>query len=172
MEKKLRDIVHYGIPKLRSEGITGLSESFVRRFTHRTSVLSCQLPESVIHGILPESSLDALFIGSQINLGFTRMTGDNPDLLGKTHTKLRDFEVPLAGGFYLVEKVPEYADLFKPGVEVETWETVAELSEKIKYYLDHPDERKEIAAEGKRRAIADHTWEKRFSIFFNELGID
>lgn len=171
LEKTFRDIVHYGIPKLRSEGITGLSEAFIRRFTHRTSVLSCQLPESVIHGILPENCLDALFAESQINLGFTRMTGDDPDLRGKTHTKLRDFEVPLAGGFYLVERVPEYSELFKTGVEVETWETVAELSEKIRYYLDHIDKRNEIAVAGKRRAVADHTWEKRFSMLFADLGI-
>lgn len=172
LEKTFRDIAHYGIPKLRSEGIKGLSDAFIRRFTHRTSVLSCNLTETVIHGILPENNLDALFAESQINLGFTRMTGDDPDLPGKTHTKLRDFEVPLAGGFYLVEKVPEYSELFKTGVEVETWETVAELSEKIRYYLDHPDKRNEIAAAGKKRAVADHTWEKRFSMFFDDLGID
>lgn len=172
LEKTFRDIAHYGIPKLRSEGIKGLSDAFIRRFTHRTSVLSCNLTETVIHGILPENNLDALFAESQINLGFTRMTEDDPDLPGKTHTKLRDFEVPLAGGFYLVEKVPEYSELFKTGVEVETWETVAELSEKIRYYLDHPDKRNEIAAAGKKRAVADHTWEKRFSMLFDDLGID
>ena len=171
MEKTLCDIIHYGIPKMRAEGIGGLSGAFIRRFTHRSSVLSCNLPKGVIHGILPENALDTLFAESQINLGFTRMTGDNPSLPGKTHTKLRDFEVPLAGGFYLVERVPEYADLFKFGVEVETWETLAELSEKIRYYLDHPDERNEIAAAGKKRAVADHTWENRFSMLFDELGI-
>lgn len=170
-EKTLRDIIHYGVPKLRAEGIEGITDAFLRRFTHRTSVLSCDLPETAIHGILPEDSLNVLFAESRINLGFTRMTGDNPDLPGKTHTKLRDFEVPLAGGFYLVEKVPEYADLFKPGEEVETWETVDELSEKITYYLDHHDERNKIAAAGKKRAEADHTWERRFSMLFAELGI-
>lgn len=169
--KTLRDIIDYGIPKMKAEGTAGLCDAFIRRFTRRSSVLSCDLPERVIHGILPESSLNALFVESQINLGFTRMTGDNPDRPGKTHTKLRDFEVPLAGGFYLAERVPEYADLFKPGVEVETWKTVDELLEKIRYYLDHPDERSEIAAAGKRRAAADHTWEKRFSMLFDELGI-
>lgn len=171
LEKTLRDIIHYGLPKLRAEGIEGLSNAFTRRFTHRSSLLTCNLPGKVIQGILPENSLDALFLNSSINLGFTRMTGDNPDLPGKTHMKLRDFEVPLAGGFYLVERVPEYADLFKPGTEIETWGMVDELLDKISYYLDHPDARNEIAVAGRRRAEADHTWEKRFSMLFSDLGI-
>ena len=90
---------------------------------------------------------------------------------GTTQVKLRDFEVPLAGGFYLVERVAEYEEFFRPGVEVETWETVDELIDKIRYYLDHDAERRQIAEAGRRRAVAEHTWDKRFAMLFRELGL-
>ena len=35
--------------------------------------------------------------------------------------RLRDFEVPMSGGFYLVEAMEELADFFVPGREIETY---------------------------------------------------
>lgn len=113
----------------------------------------------------------ALFRNSKINLGFTRMIGDDPHQTGVNQVKLRDFEVPMAGGFYLVEKAPDYEELFKPGFEVETWRTPGELLDKIRYYLDHPKERAMIAEAGLKRARAQHAWSHRFEALFAELGL-
>ncbi|HWY87355.1 MAG TPA: glycosyltransferase, partial [Gemmataceae bacterium] len=78
---------------------------------------------------------------------------------------------PLAGGFYLVEEAPDYAELFVPGKEVETWRTPAELVDKIRYYLSHEDERRAVAKAGHRRALADHTWRHRFEMLFEDLNL-
>ena len=112
-----------------------------------------------------------MFRDSKINIGFTRMIGDDAHRPGITQIKLRDFEVPASGGFYLVEYVPEYADFFVPGKEVETWRTVNELIDKIRYYLTHEGERAAIAAAGQRRACRDHLWMHRFSDLFAKLGL-
>lgn len=169
-EKLLRDLRHYAWARLRCEGFRGLLEPLRQRLPHRR-VSSASLPRSALHGFVPGVALPAFFRDSAINLGFTRMVGDHPERPGTNQVKLRDFEVPLAGGFYLVEEAPEYDELFRPGAEVETWSTPGELLDKIRYYLANESERKAIADAGRRRALAEHTWAHRFQMLFNELGL-
>lgn len=171
LEKTTNDLFYYSLPKLRAEGFKGLFQALERRIFPTSAVLTCDMPRTLFHGFVPEGALDLLFRRSAINLGFTRMTGDDPDRPGKTQLKLRDFEVPLAGGFYLVERVPEYEGLFASGVEVETWGSWGELIDKIRYYLDHPEQRQRIAEAGRQRAEREHTWENRFEMLFADLGI-
>lgn len=171
MEKTVNDLFHYAWPKVRTEGLDGLSRALLRRFSSQAPSSVQNLPVELMHGFLPDGALEELFRKSAVNLGFTRMIGDNPDARGVTQVKLRDFEIPLAGGFYLVEHVGEYAEMFESGVEVETWRTVGELTEKIRYYLDNPRKRLEIAASGRKKALARHTWESRFAMLFADLGI-
>lgn len=174
-EKTLSDLRHYGFARLRGEGPGGLLRALADRLPHCRAQAAPEqtrtLPPDLIHGFVPEGAMAAMFRNSKINLGFTRMIGEDPDRPGVNQVKLRDFEVPMAGGFYLVEKAPDYDSLFKPGVEVETWSGTGELLEKIRYYLAHDSERQAIARAGAARAQAEHSWEKRFRGLFNELGL-
>src|SRR5262249_41029699 len=122
-------------------------------------------------GALADSRLASLFRNSEINLGFTRMLGLESGSRGNNQVKLRDFEVPLAGGFYLVEEAPDHRELFDVGHEIVTWQSTEELIDKSRYYLAHESERREIAAAGRRRALRDHTWAKRFGDLFHTLGV-
>lgn len=174
-EKTLSDLRHYGWPRLRGEGQGGLLRALADRLPHRRAQTGPDqvrtLPADLIHGFIPNGSMSAMFRNSRVNLGFTRMIGEDPDAQGVNQVKLRDFEVPMAGGFYLVEKAPDYDSLFKPGVEVETWSGTGELLEKIRYYLAHDAERQAIAKAGAARAQAEHSWERRFRGLFDELGL-
>ena len=171
LEKVLHDIRCYSIPKWRAEGGAGLVSALRRRVSPSRPSADGHLPASLCKGFAPDGALNSLFAQSAINLGFTRMSGDDPTVPGVTQVKLRDFEVPLAGGFYLVERVGEYEEFFRSGVEVETWATLEELTDKIRYYLSHDAERKRIASAGRQRAVAEHTWDKRFARLFAELGL-
>jgi spore maturation protein CgeB len=171
LEKTLSDIRHYGWIRLRAEGPGMIRRVLEERLLKRKSTSLSELPAGILHGFVPDGCMSAMFASSDINLGFTRMTGEQPDRPGINQVKLRDFEVPLAGGFYMVEKASEYEQLFTPGKEVETWETSGELLDKIGYYLRHPTERAQIAAAGAARASTEHTWEKRFTMLFRELGL-
>jgi spore maturation protein CgeB len=172
LEKTFADILAYGFARLRAEGIGALWAALVSRFEgDKHPGKMKDINPSLLLGFLPDADAPVLFRHSKINLGFTRMAGNDPDRPGITQLKLRDFEVPVCGGFYLVEHAPEYAEFFVDGREVETWRTVGELIEKIRYYLGHESERAAVAGAGRRRALAEHLWTHRFSCLFSKLGI-
>ncbi len=172
IEKTLDDILAYGLARMRAEGIGALWATLASRFGgDKSGGKHKNIDPSLLHGFLPDHVVPLLFRDSKINLGFTRIVGNDPARPGATQLKLRDFEVPACGGFYLVEHAPDYADFFVPGREVETWRTVGELIEKIRYYLSHDSERAAIATAGQRRALREHLWTHRFSDLFSKLGI-
>jgi len=86
--------------------------------------------------------------------------------------KLRHFEITASGGFMLTDWNNDYEleEFFKPGVEVETYDTEEELVDKIQYYLKHEEEREKIAQAGYERCIKEHTWENRFNDIFKKMG--
>jgi len=73
----------------------------------------------------------------------------------------RTFEIPACGGFQLVDQRSELKDLFRVGEEIITFNSVADLREKIAYYLEHEDERQLIAGKGFTRVLSEHTMEHR-----------
>jgi spore maturation protein CgeB len=128
------------------------------------------LPRHAVGGVLDDSALIALYSRARIHLGFATV-GETEDVQRVKQVRLRDFEVPMSGGFYLAEHSDELADFFTPGVEIETWRTREELRDKCRHYLAHEDERRRIAAAGRARALREHTWEHRFSAAFREMGL-
>lgn len=98
------------------------------------------------------------------------MTGAGPDgalydVAGRETANMRLFEATAAGSFLLTERWNNVGDYFTPGVEVETFAGAAELLEKARYYLSRPDERRAIAAAGRRRCMEEHGMRKRAPLF-------
>ena len=60
-------------------------------------------------------------------------------------------------------------ELFQIGEEIETFKTLEELKEKIKFYLENPEKRKEIAEKGYLRAHKEHTYKKRLSELVSKI---
>lgn len=65
----------------------------------------------------------------------------------------RMYEIPACGVFMLAERNRENVTVFKEGEEAEYFGSPEELLEKVRYYLDRPDERKRIAEAGRNRCI-------------------
>ena len=167
-EKTYKDIYYYVWPRLVGEGFLGMLESLRRRICSK-QYEALQLPTNNLYGFLPTEQINGLFKKTKINIGFTRIIGENHPLRGKCQMRLRDFEVPMAGGFYLVQKSPGYEQHFCYNSEVVTWSSSGESLENVNYYLEHDKERESIALAGYQRAIKNHTWSVRFADFFCEL---
>ena len=120
---------------------------------------------------LSDSDMIRMFSRSKINLGFSSC--------GETHKKgerilqvrLRDFEVPMSGGFYMVEYMEELEEFYQIGKEIVCYQGPEDLAQKIKYYLSHDEEREAIRHAGYRRCQRDHTWQKRLHDAFQEMSL-
>ena len=63
-------------------------------------------------------------------------------------TAQRDYRVIASGGFLLTEYIQEMELQFEVGVEIATYTTNENCVEKIRYYLEHEEERKTIQEAG------------------------
>jgi len=75
----------------------------------------------------------------------------------------RLFEVASCGGFQLVDEREELHSFFEPESEIVTFRNLAELREKIDYYLAHEEERAAIAERAQARALREHTYRHRMA---------
>ena len=106
-----------------------------------------------------------IYRSSRISLNFAdsglQLSGTS--LARSRQIKARTFEVPGAGGFLLSEVSESLAQYFRIGEEMITYRDDDELAEKIRYFLNHPDERDAIARTGHQRVLREHLYEARFA---------
>lgn len=103
------------------------------------------------------TELHRLLGQAKIVLNITRS-----DFFGaETGINLRIFEALAAGCFLLTDHCDELGKLFRIGVEIETFRSSSELTEKVRYYLSHPEKRISIANAGLAAFKTRHTWISR-----------
>lgn len=79
------------------------------------------------------------------------------------------FEIMAAGGFVLTNFQPELAENFVIGEHLETFVNEKDLLEKIAYYLEHEDERVQIAKAGQQAVKEYHSYRARAITMFNTV---
>lgn len=116
-------------------------------------------------GPIDSHEIDKIYRCSRISLNFAdsglQLSGFG--LARRRQIKARTFEVPGAGGFLLSEGSEYLAQHFRIGEEMITYRDDDDLTEKIRYFLNHPDERDAIARAGHRRVRNEHLYEARFA---------
>jgi spore maturation protein CgeB len=125
----------------------------------------------LIGGILSDEELVRTFSRTKINLGFAGCWTNENTSERITQIRLRDFEVPMSGGFYLTEYQDELEEFFEIDSEIACYRNKDELLEKIGFYLKRPDLRERIRSAGRRRCLSDHTWERRFEAVFKQMQL-
>ncbi|MNM65500.1 Spore protein YkvP [compost metagenome] len=90
-----------------------------------------------------------------INNNAVKLSADSPNP--------RTFEISASGTLQLIDQRADLARFYKPGVEIETYESPQELLEKVDFYLTHEKERRDIALRGLERTYAEHTYSHRIN---------
>ncbi len=102
-----------------------------------------------------------IFNASRININLHSSSyheGINPD---GDFVNPRTFEIAACGAFQLVDRRDGLDRFFRIGGEVACFDSLPDLRAKIARYLADPEERKAVAAMGRRRVLRDHTYERR-----------
>ncbi len=76
-------------------------------------------------------------------------------------SNMRLFEATGVGACLLTDWKANLSSLFEPDIEVVTSRSSQECIEKVRYLLDHEDERRSIATAGQKRTLRDHTYGRR-----------
>lgn len=78
-----------------------------------------------------------------------------------TGIPLRCFEILGSGGFLLSNYQGDFAVCYVDGEDFVSFGSKEDMLGKIEYYLSHEKERKEIAENGLRRTMENHTYKHR-----------
>lgn len=92
------------------------------------------------------------------------------DLAENCASNLRLYEATGAGTMLITEMRDNLGEIFEIGKEVETYNSLEELIEKIKYYSEHDEEREKIAKAGQERTLKDHTYRIRTKELISIIG--
>jgi spore maturation protein CgeB len=168
--KVVHDLCFYAAPRWKAEGIESLVGPIKRKWSRRH--LFEQIVGADLHPPCEDKTMPVLFKTSRVNLGFSDTGWHSRAGIVRSNQlqcRLRDFEVPMSGGFYLVQEAPGHRDYYKVGQEIETWSEPTELVDKTMFYLRNTRAAERIREAGQRRALESHTWQHRFDRLFQRL---
>lgn len=141
----LRDLREPRTRPLTFVGNTGVFHPWRR--TVLTQLLRSGLPLEILQGT-PREAADC-YANSEVTLNIS-LNGD---------LNLRVFEALSAGGFLLTDALSDASGLsvlFEAGKHLETWSSPGELQEKIRHYLNRPDEVTRIRRQGQLEILRSH----------------
>lgn len=107
------------------------------------------------------SQMPLVFSQSRINLNMSLKAI-------RTGIPLRVIDIMGCGGFVLTNYQEEIAEHFVQGVDCVIYEDTEDLFMKVKYYLEHEEERKKIALHGFEKVKRDFTFKERLMKMFCE----
>lgn len=105
------------------------------------------------------TQMPQIFAASRINLNISLKTI-------RTGIPLRVLDVMGCGGFVLSNYQEELTEYFRPGEELIVYENMEDMFYKARYYLEHEDERRQIAQAGAKRVNQDFTFRDRLEKMF------
>jgi hypothetical protein len=95
-------------------------------------------------------------------LGFTEITiNAHIDFVHPYVGNMRMFEATGCGALLITDWGENIEKLFVPGKEVIAYKSITGAAAAVLYYLDHREEARIIAENGRQRTLRDHTYEKR-----------
>ncbi len=105
---------------------------------------------------------------SKICLSFL---GAFPGTMAPDQLKARVFEATALGCCVVSTPSFNLQDYFRENEEVVVSEKISQMADQIKELLADNNKRIAIAKSGQHRTLNDHTWQKRFTNIFNQIGV-
>ena len=90
---------------------------------------------------------------------------------GIRQIKGRTFEVPGCGGFLMSSNAENLTDYLGDNREAATFESAADLVDRVKFYLGNEEKQAAVAAAGHARTMAEHTYVHRLADVFEKVGM-
>jgi spore maturation protein CgeB len=110
--------------------------------------------------IAPEDAV-RIFNATAVNLNLHSSTHVNGIDPRGDFVNPRTFELAAAGAFQLVDERTLLPPLFRAGTEVATFTDAGQLRDLVRHWLARPEERMALAAAGRARVLAEHTYRHR-----------
>ncbi|MBN8201204.1 MULTISPECIES: CgeB family protein [Bacillaceae] len=131
-------------------------------------------PRLRIHDIWVEPSIAAQYYnGAKIVLNTHRPYNlhQNKNRIGIKGNSInnRTFDVAACGAFQLIEYKEDLPIHFIEDKEIVSFKTEDELLQKIIFYINHEEKRKEISELANKRVLKEHTFEKRMEDMLSKL---
>jgi len=134
-----------------------------------------RLPEAPLYGerieigrwMSPQETAVA-YSGSKIVINLHRshvdeIVNNNTLLIPAASPNPRTFEIAASGTLQLCDAREDMGDFYKLGEEIETFSSPQEMLDKIRFFLSHEEERRNIALRAYERTLKDHTYPKRLN---------
>jgi spore maturation protein CgeB len=122
----------------------------------------------VVPGFLSDAEVVKYYSGAKIVLNIHRDPAEpgyerlNPSGVSADGANCRVFEIAAAGAFQLVDSGrSDLSRHFDIGRELVRFDGPADLARNVEHFLAHDEERRAIAEAGRRRALRDHTYDRR-----------
>ncbi len=106
---------------------------------------------------------------SKININLHSSMNYSPTIENGDFVNPRTFEILACGGFQLVDDRKYLPEMFEDGKDLVVFHSEEDLKEKIKYYLNHPEEREKIAKTGQSKVLKNYTYSNRMKTLLNIL---
>ncbi|MCH9001847.1 MAG: glycosyltransferase [Planctomycetes bacterium] len=106
---------------------------------------------------------------SRITLNLHAVNDVRGTVMTNVANNLRLYEATGVGTCLLTDAKDNLHELLDPTGEVVAYRDDDDCVEKIRYFLDHEDERRTIAAAGQRRTLRDHTYTVRMAELLDVL---
>ncbi|WP_054949714.1 CgeB family protein [Numidum massiliense] len=139
-----------------------------------------QLQRHIRNETIPPDEVAKYYNGAKIVLNIHR---DNNDAVPKTHRNgnsynlptytpnNRTFDIAACRAFQLTSARRDIKNFYAPNEEIVCFDGIADLKQKINYYLAHEQERKRVAALAYERTMREHTYVNRLREFVKQLEV-
>ena len=119
-------------------------------------------PNVSLHGFVVEEKFARVCSKAKITLGYNAVN----DIYFYASWR-RPFNCMACGAFHLTKYFPGLEEVFENKEHLVRFNNIAEAVRLIKYYLKHSNERENIARQGRKEVIENHTWDNRIKEIIN-----